>query len=118
MQTAEKNGYGYISPSMANLYSYLGNSPVPMSELARRLKVSRQAVHQMVNEGIKSGFLEVSNSPNDKRIKMVQFSKDGNEMAQIAISEIRKSEEELKKHIGATNVRELRRILELNWPEN
>ncbi|MFH7767143.1 MarR family winged helix-turn-helix transcriptional regulator [Acinetobacter sp. BSP-28] len=118
MQNAEKNGYGYVTPSMARLYSYLGNAPVPMSELARRLKISRQAVHQLVNEGIHSGFLELLDSPNDKRVKMVQFSLEGQKMASVAIAEINKAEEELKQYIGAENVQDLRRILELKWPED
>lgn len=118
MQNAEKNGYGYITPSMARLYSYLGNTPVPMSELARRLKISRQAVHQLVNEGINSGFLELLDSPKDKRVKMVQFSLDGQKMAAVAIAEINKAEEELKQHLGAENVQQLRRILELKWPDD
>lgn len=118
MQNAEKNGYGYITPSMARLYSYLGNTPVPMSELARRLKISRQAVHQLVNEGLNSGFLELLDSPKDKRVKMVQFSQDGQKMAAVAIAEINKAEEELKQYLGAENVQQLRRILELKWPED
>lgn len=117
MQNAEKNGYGYISPSMARLYSYLGSAAVPMSELARRLKISRQAVHQLVTEGVKSNFLELINCPNDKRIKLVQFSDEGQKMAAVAISEINNAEQELKRKIGAKNVAELRRILELEWPE-
>lgn len=118
MQNAEKNGYGYITPSMARLYSYLGNTPVPMSELARRLKISRQAVHQLVNEGINSGFLELLDSPKDKRVKMVQFSQEGQKMAAVAIAEINKAEEELKQYLGAENVQQLRRILELKWPDD
>lgn len=118
MQNAEKNGYGYITPSMARLYSYLGNTPVPMSELARRLKISRQAVHQLVNEGINSGFLELLDSPKDKRVKMVQFSQQGQKMAAVAIAEINKAEEELKQYLGAENVQQLRRILELKWPDD
>lgn len=118
MQTAEKNGYGYITPSMARLYSYLGNHPISISELGRRLKISRQAVHQMVNEGIKSGFLELIDCPQDKRVKLVKFSQAGEEMATVAISEIHKAEQMLKMHIGEENVQELRRILELKWPSD
>ena len=118
MQNAEKNGYGYITPSMARLYSYLGESPVPMSELARRLKISRQAVHQLVTEGLNSDFLEVIDCPDDKRIKMVKFSKNGKKMSDIALTEIHQSEQDLIKCLGEDNVKELRRILELKWPRD
>ena len=116
MASAEKNGYGYVSPSMARLYSYLGNEPIPMSELARRLKISRQAIHQLVAEGINSDFLTLINSPHDKRIKLVMFSTNGKEMANTALAELRKIEIELESSIGSENVQELRRILELDWP--
>lgn len=118
MENADKNGYGYISPSMARLYSYVEHRPTPMSELARKLKISRQAVHQLVAEGIQSDFLEVVDSTSDKRIKMVQFSENGKKMAKVALSEIRQAEEDLKKYLGENNVIELRRILELSWPDD
>jgi DNA-binding MarR family transcriptional regulator len=118
MKNAEKNGYGYVTPSMARLYSYLGETPVPMSELARRLQISRQAVHQLVAEGLNSKFLEVINSPDDKRIKLVKFSTNGKEMSDIALAEIHQAEQELAKHLGEDNIKQLRRILELPWPEN
>lgn len=118
MKNAEKNGYGYVTPSMARLYSYLGSAPVPMSELARRLKISRQAVHQLVTEGINANFLEVIDSPEDKRIKLVKFSTNGKEMSDIALAEINKAELELAEHLGEDNIKQLRRILELEWPEN
>lgn len=117
-EKCRKNGYGYVTPSMARLYSYLGETPVPMSELARRLIISRQAVHQLVAEGLNSQFLEVIDSPNDKRIKMVKFSTNGKEMSDIALAEIHQAEQELAKHLGKDNVKQLRRILELDWPES
>lgn len=118
MKNADKNGYGYISPSMARLYSYVDARPTPMSELARKLKISRQAVHQLVAEGINSDFLELTDSEHDKRIKMVQFSENGKKMAKVALAEIRQAEEDLKQHLGEHNVQELRRILELPWPDD
>ena len=49
---------------------------------------------------------------------MVQFSENGHKMAAVAIAEINKAEEELKQHLGAENVQQLRRILELKWPDD
>lgn len=118
MNNAEKNGYGYISPSIARLYSYLGPSPVPMPELAKRMKISRQAVHQLVGEGVQAGFLQLCNSPTDKRVKMVFFTEQGLEMSCVARAEIDQAEQELITCLGIENVQHLRRILELNWPDD
>ncbi|MEB5928585.1 MarR family winged helix-turn-helix transcriptional regulator [Acinetobacter schindleri] len=118
MKNAQKNGYGYITPSMARLYSYLGDTPIAMSELARRLKISRQAVHQLVTEGLNSEFLEVIDSPEDKRIKLVKFSEKGKKMSDVALAEIHQAEQDLAKYLGEDNVKALRRILEMEWPED
>ena len=117
MTNAEKNGYGYISPSMARLYSYVGSSPISISELARRLQISRQAVHQLVKEGINEGILEVSNCRDDKRIKLVNFTDKGKLMSNVALQEIRQAETVLCAYLGDENVNALRRILEMDWPE-
>lgn len=118
MQNAEKNGYGYISPSTARLYSYLSDEPTPMPQLAKRLKISRQAVHQLVSEGIQSGFLELCDSPSDKRVKMVKFSAQGSQMSAVARAEIDQAEQQLIQSIGAENVEQLRRILQMPWPQD
>lgn len=118
MQQAEKNGYGYISPATARLYSYLTEQPVVMSELARQLKVSRQAVHQLVTEGVNAGFLELCNDPKDKRVKLVKFSQAGQKMAKVASKELYHIEQQLVDHLGQAQVDTLRKILEMPWPHD
>lgn len=118
MKHAEKNGYGYISPSTARLYSYLGPEPVAMSDLARQLKVSRQAVHQLVTEGVNAGFLELCDNPQDKRVKLVQFTVQGRKMSAVAQRELQQIEQQLAQHLGAEQVATLRKILESSWPND
>lgn len=118
MQNAEKNGYGTISPATARLYRYLSAHPMPMPELAKRLNVSRQAVHQLVTEGVNAGFLELCESNSDKRIKMVKFSPKGQKMACVARVELDQIEHTLKTHLGIENVEKLREILEMKWPDD
>lgn len=116
MQHAEKNGYGYISPATARLYSYLGNDAVAMSVLARQLKVSRQAVHQLVTEGVNAGFLELCDNPQDKRVKLVQFTAKGRKMSAVAMQELQDIEQQLMQHLGKEQVETLRNILQMPWP--
>jgi DNA-binding MarR family transcriptional regulator len=118
MQQAEKNGYGYISPATARLYSYLSSTPVTMSALARQLKVSRQAVHQLVSEGVTAGFLELCNDPQDKRVKLVKFSEQGQQMSRVALNELHKIEQQLIEHLGEAQVDQLRKVLEMPWPND
>lgn len=50
---AEAEGHGYVTPAMSRMFGLMGKEPVSLSELARRLIVSRQAVHQMANEALR-----------------------------------------------------------------
>lgn len=115
---AATNGYGDITPSMARFYAHLAGRPVHMSELARKLSISRQAVHKMALEGTKAGYVEVVPSDLSGRHKIVQFTAKGWAMAHNAANELDAIERELIKQIGQKNLSMLKQILQLPWHED
>jgi hypothetical protein len=58
MALAEINGYPHVSTAMNRLFAHLGGKPLGLSELARRLSVSRQAVHKLAQEAERQGLVE------------------------------------------------------------
>jgi DNA-binding MarR family transcriptional regulator len=115
LQEAERHGYGYVTPSMNRLFAHMRHRPVSISDLARSLDVSRQAAHQTLSEAMRHGLVELVHSEDDKRVKLVRFSKKGLEMSAIAAKSIARIEQELESRIGRTDMEALRRILEKTW---
>jgi DNA-binding MarR family transcriptional regulator len=112
---AEKSGYGFVTPSMNRLFAHMRYRPMSISDLARKMGISRQAAHQTIGEAMRHGLLEFVDSETDKRIKLVRFSKRGLEMSTIAAKSIAKIEKRLQARIGKEDVETLRKILAKDW---
>lgn len=112
---AEAEGYGYVTPAMSRMFGLMGKEPVSLSELARRLVVSRQAVHQMANEAMRHGLVELTDSPSNKRVRLVRFTPKGEAMFAKGTRTLEQIERELSERIGAEDMETLRRILAKDW---
>ncbi|MFP5467993.1 MAG: MarR family winged helix-turn-helix transcriptional regulator [Gammaproteobacteria bacterium] len=117
MELAERNGYPHVTTAMNRLFAHLGGKPLGLSELARRLAVSRQAVHKLAQEAEKLGLVEFVASEDDKRVKLLRFSQKGWRMSEKAAASFAEIEQELASCIGEQDLESLRRILALPWPD-
>ncbi len=113
---AAKHGYGHLTPAVVRLFGHMGRTPVGISEIARRMAVSRQAVHQLANEAARLGLVELVPSEHDGRVRLLRFTPQGWAMSDSAARELDRIEAELARRIGAEDVDSLRRILAKAWP--
>jgi DNA-binding MarR family transcriptional regulator len=112
---ADREGYGYVTPAMSRMFGQMGREPISLSALARRLIVSRQAVHQLANEAVRHGLVELVDSPTNRRVRLVRFTPKGEAMFASGTRTLARIERELAERIGAEDVETLRRILALDW---
>ena len=117
LELARIKGYAHVTPAMSRMFGHMSGTPVGLSELARRLGVSRQAVHRLAQDAAKAGLVEFVPSVNNARIVRLQFTQAGWEMSATAARSFESIETTLKERIGARDVAELKRILALSWDE-
>lgn len=86
-----------------------------ISELARRVGVTRQAMHQLVGELSKAALLETVASPTDKRVRLVKLTLLGRTMDEKAVAIIDSLEALLKDRIGVDHASALRTACALDW---
>lgn len=115
LREAEKHGYGFVTPSMNRMFAHMRHKPISISDLARQLAISRQAVHQTIGEAMRHGVVELIDCESDKRIKLVRFTEKGMEMSATAAKSIAKIEKQLEARIGAADMEALQRILASDW---
>lgn len=113
--TAADYGYGDVTPAMARLFAQVARGPISISELARRLAISRQSVHETVSIACDLGLVELADNPADRRVRIVQFTESGKRMSRAVLAVDRRMERELADRIGARNVAALKRLLALDW---
>lgn len=116
VERAARNGYGEVTDAMARMFAHLAKGrPLGLSELARRLAVSRQAVHQLANEAAALGLVEFVPSESDGRVKLLRFTQKGWAMSDSAVRELQTIEAELAAQIGTEDLAALKRILARAW---
>lgn len=78
-----------------------------LTELARRLGVSKQAAGQLVDELEAMGMLERATDPRDARAKLVRFSRRGRAALFEGLSVLGEIEEEIRGLVGEAKMRAL-----------
>jgi DNA-binding MarR family transcriptional regulator len=113
--TATEHGYGDVTPAMARVFVLVARGRFSISELARRLAISRQSVHETVRMACDMGLVELIEDPENRRVRIVRFTDAGQRMSRTVLSVDRRMERELAGRIGARNVAALKRILAMEW---
>lgn len=93
----------------------LDDGGTSIAELARRVGVTRQAMHQQIGEMEKASLVELVNSSADRRVKLVKLSLLGRTLDQKAAQAIAALENELAARIGKAAVVDLRATLAADW---
>lgn len=117
-ENADSNGYGDVTPAMSRLFAHLAGKPIGLSELARRLAVTRQAVHKLATDAAQMGYVEFVNSDVDARVKLLRFTQKGWNMAESAECELHAIESDLAHVIGVEKLNLLKDILALPWSKD
>lgn len=112
---AERDGYAEITEAMSRLCAHLAGRPVGLSELSRRLGISRQATHKLSKEIARLGFIEFIASDSDARVQLVRFTQKGWDMAESATRQLEAIETQISQAIGADKLDMLKALLVMPW---
>jgi DNA-binding MarR family transcriptional regulator len=84
-------------------------------ELARNIGVSRQAIHQTLQEMVKDKLLELQDDPNDKRAIIVGFHSESHDIMVDTFRALTEIENDLASRVGKRNLQQMRATLEKDW---
>lgn len=118
LDKARESGYAKVTPAMSRLFGHMGGQPIGLSDLARKMGITRQAVHKLASDAVALGLVESVAAPQDARLVCLQFTRAGWAMSAKASKDFDDMEIQLKKHLGARNVEELKRLLSMPWDES
>lgn len=108
-------GWPEMTPAQSLVFASIDLDGTRPSELARRIGVSRQAVHQTIAELVAVDLLMLVADPDDGRAKLAVVTDAGRRnivAAQEALAEI---ESTLRSRIGGDTVTALRDALGADW---
>ena len=107
--------HAYITPAQSRLLMHMAGRPASMSELARRLAISRQAVHKTVAELVRRGILEVRTDPERRNQRLVVYTAKGKQVNRSGVRIIESIEQRIAKRLGRDKLETLRELLAADW---
>lgn len=88
-----------------------GDAGVPLGELVRQLRVSKQAASQLVDMLVMRGYLDRAVDPTDRRRMSVTLTDRGRDAAAVQARARKTIDARLRNRVGADAVAQARRTL-------
>ncbi len=103
--------YSQVRNSDVKVFMRAFRSTSTVSEIARSLDVTRQAVHASVQRLMDLKVVELQPLPNNSRDKLVAVTERGRHAQQTALDQIKTIEDQMAKAIGKNELKTLRKHL-------
>ena len=100
-----------LRPSHTNLFPHLDFEGVRITELARRLDITKQAVSQTIAELEMMDVVETIPDPTDRRARLARFTDKGRQAIGQGLNVLKSIETDLEKKIGTPHFDALRSAL-------
>jgi DNA-binding MarR family transcriptional regulator len=115
LQRLHERGFDDLDAAHMNVFQYPGPEGARPSELAQRLRMSKQALNYLLGELERLGYLERRADPDDLRSKRVAVTRRGKAAIRVIREAVAEMEAEWSKQLGAKRFAQLRSLLrELN----
>jgi DNA-binding MarR family transcriptional regulator len=108
-------GWPELTRAHSLVFAQLDTGGARTAEIARRAGISRQAVHQTVQELQRLGLVSLVPDPTNRSAKLVVPTDRGQASIRVAKATLAKLEGELAQRLGREQIRALRQALEADW---
>jgi DNA-binding MarR family transcriptional regulator len=115
LERLHERGFDDIDPAHVNVFQYPGPQGARPSELAARLRISKQALNYLLGELERLGYLERRPDPDDLRSKRVALTRRGVSVVRVIREAVAEMEAIWERQLGPKRFAQLRGLLvELN----
>jgi DNA-binding MarR family transcriptional regulator len=117
LERLHADGFADFDASYLIVVQYPGPQGERPSDLAARLRISKQALNHLLGQLEHLGYLERRSDPDDKRSKRIALTQRGTRAATTIRKAVAEVEDAWKQQLGPKRFAQLRALLqELNHP--
>ena len=109
-------GYDDLNPAHVSLFRYPTLDRLRPTEIAERMQITKQSVHDLLTHLDERGYIERHPDPSSKRSRIVRLSAKGRGLEREVRSQARQAEEEIAAILGPRQFAHLRDALEALAP--
>lgn len=111
LERLHEHGFDDLDVAHMNVFQYPGPQGARPSELAARLRVSKQAINYLLGELERSGYVERLPHPDDQRSKRIALTDRGTAAVEVIREAVGEVEAAWAEQLGAERFAELRGLL-------
>lgn len=104
-------GFEDVTPAHLNVLQYPGPDAARPSELACRIRMSRQALNYLLGQLETLGYLERRDASGDQRLRQIYLTARGHEAMATIREMVAQVEADWEQQLGAQNFSKLRELL-------
>ena len=117
LERLHERGFTDLEPAHLNVLQYPGPQGLRPSDLAARLRISKQALNYLLGQLERLGYLERHQDPDDQRSKRIVLTERGTSLIPVIRRAVGEVETAWAQQLGAKRFSQLRDLLlELNQP--
>src|SRR5436190_21828376 len=118
LERLHERGFADFDAAYLNVFQYPGPQGARPSELAVRLRISKQALNHLLGELERLGYLERRPDPDDLRSKRVALTRRGTSAIAVIRDAVAEIETEWEQQLGPRRFAQLRKLLhDLSGPQ-
>lgn len=111
LERLHERGFADFDPAYLNVFQYPGPQDARPSDLAARLRISKQALNHLLGQLEKLGYLERRPDADDLRSKRVSLTTRGHSAIGVIRDAVAEIEESWAQQLGEERLAELRQLL-------
>src|SRR5881394_796044 len=111
LERLHERGFADFDAAYLNVFQYPGPQGARPSELAARLRISKQALNYLLGELERLGYLERRPDPDDLRAKRVALTRRGTSAIAVIRDAVAEIETEWEQQLGPRRFAQLRKLL-------
>ncbi|MBV9613613.1 MAG: MarR family transcriptional regulator [Acidobacteriaceae bacterium] len=104
-------GYSELGAAHIGLFRYEGFDGLRLTELAGRMQITKQSVHDLLRHLERHGYAERRPNPMDKRSRLIYLTARGRRLEVAARKYARLAERELENELGQKRFQQFRATL-------
>jgi DNA-binding MarR family transcriptional regulator len=111
LERLHQRGFGDLDAPHFSVFLFPGPQGAKPSELAARLRVSKQSINHLLGQLERLGYLERRDDPDDLRARRIHLTARGRSVALVIREAVREVERDWERRLGSKRLALLRELL-------
>ena len=111
MEAATQAGYDDVTSAHVSLFRYPGLDGYRLTDIAQRMQITKQSVHELIGHLEHLGYLVRDPDPTNRRARLVRLTPKGKGLQEVIRLQAQASEHQIAEILGARRFAQLKQTL-------